>query len=112
MKILIFAGGGLVIGQIAACLIIGLDMPVGKFFQANFSIFLSSCLRTGVSVPFGLTGCGISQFPPILFYAWIPPMVNETIFCILMVLKAWGVFKSQTSSVLYRIIVRDRYVVY
>jgi len=89
LKILTFAGGTLAIGLTATCLIIGLDMPVG------------------VGLSFGLTGCGISQVPPIFFYAWISPMVNETIFCVLMVWKAWDVYKHQASSPLFRIIVRD-----
>lgn len=88
-KVLFIIGGTLIIGLTSSSLIIGKNMPVGASF------------------PLGLTGCGITKIPPVFWYTWLFPMINETTLCILMLWKAWGMWKDKYQSPLLQKLVQD-----
>ncbi|KAF8508449.1 hypothetical protein BU17DRAFT_70785 [Hysterangium stoloniferum] len=87
--ILFIVGGTLVVGLTSSSAIIGKNLPIGASF------------------PMGLTGCGITKIPPIFWYTWLFPMINETTLCILMLWKAWGMWKDEYQSTLLQRLVQD-----
>ncbi|KAF8461835.1 hypothetical protein JB92DRAFT_3070399, partial [Gautieria morchelliformis] len=56
------------------------------------------------------TGCYVVGQTPQWFLTWIPPLICESILCLLMLYKAWTTYKNSQSSSLLRLIIRDRCV--
>ncbi|KAF8526380.1 hypothetical protein JB92DRAFT_2872688 [Gautieria morchelliformis] len=53
------------------------------------------------------TGCYVGPQPPLYFLTWIPPLICESILCLLMLYKAWTKYKNNCDSSLLRLIIRD-----
>jgi hypothetical protein len=58
----------------------------------------------------GLTGCHFTDPSPVSFLAWIPGLMFETLLCLLMLYKVWGLYGDEYSSPLLNFLIRDRYV--
>ncbi|KAF8527264.1 hypothetical protein JB92DRAFT_951913 [Gautieria morchelliformis] len=65
-------------------------------------------LPRGIPRPSGIsTGCYVAAQPPLYFIAWIPEIIGESILCLLMLYKAWTMYKNSQSSSLLGLIIRD-----
>ncbi|KAF8480689.1 hypothetical protein JB92DRAFT_3039996 [Gautieria morchelliformis] len=53
------------------------------------------------------TGCDIGPQPLLYFLTWIPPLIRESILCLLMLYKAWTEYKNNCDSSLLHLIIRD-----
>jgi hypothetical protein len=66
---------------------------------------------TGVGRPIAdYTGCYILS-PQAFFYIWLPPLIFEAILCLLMLYKAWNLYKEEWTNPLLNLLIRDRYEV-
>jgi hypothetical protein len=87
-------------------LLLGLPLATTPFATASE---LSSKLP-GMVEPFsGLTGCfQESNGKYADFFVWIPPLAFETILCLLMVYKAWKMYRDDWNNPLMKLLIRDR----
>jgi hypothetical protein len=55
-------------------------------------------------------GCYLTISSDISFLAWLPALLFEPFLCLLMLNKAWRLYRDETASPLLNLLIRDRCV--
>jgi hypothetical protein len=99
---------GLFLAEAASTLAL-LDLALNRLGATGLEI---SVRLPGVVIPVSeLEGC-FSVSSQAYFFIWLPPLIFETILCLLMLYKAWGLYADDWGNPLLNLIIRDRYAAY